>query len=146
MRSAFLAMRLTGLLVCALFFNAKAEVNPETVTASVKNVSVLEVFDIIRKQTHYSIFYDKQMLEGSKPVSVSAKDTPLSDFLVLVSKDQPFTFYIEQQTIFIKKKPALVQQVSVPEKVNAPQPPPPQRKPARADARLLLHCGPRVIL
>ena len=104
MRSAFLTLRLTGLLLCGFFLNANAEVNPETVTASVKNVSVLEVFDIIRKQTHYSIFYDKEMLQGSKPVSVSVKDTPLADFLSLVSKDQPFTFYIEQQTIFIKKK------------------------------------------
>lgn len=124
MRSAFLTIRLTGLLVCAFFLNATAEVNPETVTASVKNVSVLEVFDIVRKQTHYSIFYDKQMLEGSKPVSVSVKDTPLADFLSLVSKDQPFTFYIEQQTIFIKKK-AIVAQIAAAPTINTPPPPPP---------------------
>ena len=87
MRSAFLTLRLTGLLLCAFFLNATAEVNPETVTATVKNVSVLEVFDIVRKQTHYSIFYDKEMLQGAKPVTVSVKDTPLIDFLSLVSKD-----------------------------------------------------------
>ena len=77
MRSAFLTIRLTGLLICAFFLNATAEVNPETVTASLKNVSVLEVFDIVRKQTHFSIFYDKDMLDGAKPVSVNVKDTPL---------------------------------------------------------------------
>src|SRR5690349_19638692 len=124
MRSAFLTIRLTGLLICAFFLNATAEVNPETVTASVKNVSVLEVFDIVRKQTHYSIFYDKQMLEGSKPVSVSVKDTPLADFLSLVSKDQPFTFYIEQQTVFLKKK-AIVPQIAAAPTINTPPPPPP---------------------
>jgi TonB-linked SusC/RagA family outer membrane protein len=124
MRSAFLTIRLTGLLICALFLNAKAEVNPETVTASVKNVSVLEVFDIIRKQTHYSIFYDKEMLEGAKRVSVNVKDTPLADFLTLVSKDQPFTFYIEQQTIFIKKKAAAALAAPVPT-INTPPSPPP---------------------
>src|SRR6476620_1752129 len=124
MRSAFLTIRITGLLICALFLNAKAEVNPETVTASVKNVSVLEVFDIIRKQTLYSIFYDKEMLEGAKRVSLNVKDTPLADFLTLVSKDQPFTFYIEQQTIFIKKKVAIAQAAPAPT-INIPPPPPP---------------------
>jgi TonB-linked SusC/RagA family outer membrane protein len=124
MRSAFLTLRLTGLLLCGFFLNANAEVNPETVTASVKNVSVLEVFDIIRKQTHYSIFYDKEMLQGSKPVSVSVKDTPLADFLSLVSKDQPFTFYIEQQTIFIKKK-VVATSIAATATVNIPPPLPP---------------------
>src|SRR5690349_16276999 len=119
MRSASLTLRLTGLLLCAFFSNARAEVNPETVTASVKNVSVLEVFDIIRKQTHYSIFYDKEMLQGSKPVSVNVKEAPLSDFLTLVARDQPFTFYIEQQTIFIKKK-ATIQQVVATSTINVP--------------------------
>jgi TonB-linked SusC/RagA family outer membrane protein len=124
MRSAFLTIRLTGLLICAFFLNAKAEVNPETVTASLKNVSVLEVFDIVRKQTHFSIFYDKEMLDGAKPVSVSVKDTPLADFLNLVSKDQPFTFYIEQQTIFLKKK-VISAQIAAAPAINIPPPPPP---------------------
>jgi TonB-linked SusC/RagA family outer membrane protein len=124
MRSAFLTLRLTGLLLCAFFLNATAEVNPEKVTASVKNVSVLEVFDIIRKQTHYSIFYDKEMLEGAKPVSVNVKDTPLTDFLSIVSKDQPFAFYIEQQTIFIKRKTAASPQVAVVAAIKVPVPPP----------------------
>lgn len=104
MRSAFLTIRLTGLLLFAFCLNVSAEVNPETVTVSVKNVSVLQVFDIIRKQTHFSIFYDKDMLEGAKPISIEVKDKPLVDFLNMVLKDQPFSFYIEQQTIFIKKK------------------------------------------
>ena len=124
MRSAFLTLRLTGLLLCAFCLNATAEVNPEKVTASVKNVSVLEVFDIIRKQTHYSIFYDKDMLEGAKPVSVSVKDTPLVDFLLLVAKDQPFTFYIEQQTIFIKKKGVVSHTITATPTIRTPLLPP----------------------
>lgn len=125
MRSALLATRLTAVLVCAFLLNAKAEVNPETVTASVKNVSVLQVFDIIRQQTHYSIFYDKQMIEGSRPVSVSVKDVPLAEFLSIVAKDQPFSFYIEQQTIFIKKKAVAAAQAATAQSVNTPPPPPP---------------------
>jgi TonB-linked SusC/RagA family outer membrane protein len=124
MRSAFLSIRLTSLFLCAFFLNATAEVNPEKVTASVKNVSVLEVFDIIRKQTHYSIFYDKELLAGAKPVSVSVKDTPLVDFLSLVAKDQPFTFYIEQQTIFIKKKAVVSQQIVATPTIRTPPLPP----------------------
>lgn len=123
MRSASLAIRFTGLLMFTFFLNAKAEVNPETVTVSVKNVSVLQVFDIIRKQTNYSIFYDKNMLEGAKPVSIEVKDKPLVDFLYLVLKDQPFSFYIEQQTIFIKKKKVATEKPA-PTTVAAPPAPP----------------------
>ncbi|MBL7699102.1 MAG: SusC/RagA family TonB-linked outer membrane protein [Chitinophagaceae bacterium] len=125
MRSVFLTIRLTGLLLLACCFNANAEVNPETVTVSVKNVSVLQVFDIIRKQTHYSIFYDKDMLEGARPVSVNVKDKPLVEFLDLVLKDQPFSFYIEQQTIFIKRKKAISPEPAVNTAIHTPPPVPP---------------------
>ncbi|RYF37794.1 MAG: SusC/RagA family TonB-linked outer membrane protein, partial [Chitinophagaceae bacterium] len=122
MRSAFLSVRLTGLLLLAFCLNATAEINPQTVTVSVKDVSVLEVFDIVRKQTHYSIFYDKDMLEGARPVSVSVKDKPLVEFLDMVLRDQPFSFYIEQQTIFIKKKKAVAPSTTA---VNTPPALPP---------------------
>lgn len=125
MRSASLITRLTGLLLCAFSLNAAAEVNPETVTVSVKNVSVLQVFDIIRKQTHYSIFYDKDMLEGAKPVSVNVRDKPLVEFLQMVFEEQPFGFYIEQQTIFIKKKKAVAPQPTATATVVNPPPLPP---------------------
>jgi TonB-linked SusC/RagA family outer membrane protein len=101
-----MVMRLTAIFLLALSLHVAAKAVSQTVTLSGRDLSVQQVFDAVKRQTHYSIFYDKDLLSGSKPVSIKAKNMPLNEFLATALKNQPFDFYIENQTIFIKKKPA----------------------------------------
>lgn len=120
------AMRLTGIFLLAISLHTAAKALSQNVSLSGKDLSVLQVFDAVKKQTHYSIFYDKDLLNGSKPVSIKAKNMPVNEFLSAALKDQPFEFYIENQTIFLRKKP--VQETPVVgnavQKIVSPLPPP----------------------
>jgi hypothetical protein len=44
-----------------------------TVTFSGKNVELVKVFDAVEKQTGYTIFANKGLLKGIKPVSLTVK-------------------------------------------------------------------------
>ena len=118
-----LVMKLTIALLVVGILSANARTFSQTVTFSGKNVLLDKVFNVIETQTGYSIFANKNLLQGVRPVTVSAKNMPVRDFLETVLKDQPIDFVIENKTIFIKEKspaaPAAADQPA------APAPPPP---------------------
>ncbi|HXO78251.1 MAG TPA: carboxypeptidase-like regulatory domain-containing protein, partial [Puia sp.] len=112
------------LILLAIGLHVAAKAVSQTVSLSGKDLSVLQIFDAVKKQTHYSIFYDKDLLAGAKPVSIKATNMPVNEFLSAALKDQSFEFYIENQTIFLRKK--LVQEAAVisnAERKAAPPPP-----------------------
>jgi TonB-linked SusC/RagA family outer membrane protein len=122
-----LVMKLTIALLVVGLLNANAKSFSQTVTFSGKNVGLDKIFHAIESQTGYTIFANKGLLQGIKPVSVSAKAMPLRAFLEISLKDQPIDFEIENRTIFIKEKAAVLSTASP----NAPPPvpviPPPIR-------------------
>ena len=115
------------LFLLAIGLHVAAKAVSQTVSLSGKDLSVLQIFDAVKKQTNYSIFYDKDLLSGARPVSIKATNMPVNEFLIAALKDQPFEFYIENQTIFLRKK--LVQEAAVissrEQKTIPPQPSPP---------------------
>src|SRR6185437_1619229 len=99
-----LVMKLTIALLIVGLLNANARSFSQTVTYSGKNVTLDRLFTEIESQTGYSIFANKDLLQGVKPVTVSAKKMPIKDFLATILKDEPIDFEIENRTIFIKEK------------------------------------------
>ncbi len=117
-----LVMKLTIALLVVGLLNANAKTFSQTVTFSGTNVALDKVFNIIETQTGYTIFANKGLLHGIKPVTISAKNMPVKDFLDVILKDQPIDFVIENKTIFIKEKtPATVS----PAETSPPATPPP---------------------
>lgn len=103
----------TAVFMFAFCIHVAGKTVSQTITLSAKGMPVQKVFDEVRRQTHYSIFYDKEMLNDAKPVTISVKNEPIADFFDLVLKNQPFGYYIEHQTIFIKRKEAVIRQTSL---------------------------------
>lgn len=101
-----LIMKLTILFLAVGLFSAHAEGLSQTITFSGKDVPLAKVFTAIEKQTGYNIFANKGLLKEIKPVSLSAKDMPLKEFLDAALRNQPIDYEINNRTIFIKKKPA----------------------------------------
>ncbi|HEX5025698.1 MAG TPA: SusC/RagA family TonB-linked outer membrane protein [Agriterribacter sp.] len=118
-------MRLTVILSLALSLQVHAKALSQTVSLSGRDLTVYQVFDAVKKQTRYLVFYDKALLLGAKPISIRAKNMPLQTFLSEALKNQSFDFHIENQTIFITKK--VVQETtlftSAAEKSPPPEPP-----------------------
>lgn len=99
-----LVMRLTIILLLAAFMQVSAGTNAQTISFSGKNVSLEKVFKTIKKQTGYSVVCSGELLQGSRPVTVTANNIPLETFLQQALGGQSFEYSIENTTIFISRR------------------------------------------
>ncbi len=72
-----------------------------------RDLPLEKVFEEVKKQTGLLVAYKSNQVKDARPVTVRAKNLPVAEFLQQVLKDQPFTYTIEQNTIFIRKKKQL---------------------------------------
>ncbi|WEK37534.1 MAG: SusC/RagA family TonB-linked outer membrane protein [Candidatus Pseudobacter hemicellulosilyticus] len=109
-------MRLTTffLLVCCMHISAST--TSQTITLTGRDLSMKEVFSAVEKQTGYMVWGKTDFLEHAKKVTVSVRDMPLNNFLVLVLREQPFTFTIADNTIILSQR--LATAVSPPVFIN----------------------------
>ncbi|WEK34036.1 MAG: SusC/RagA family TonB-linked outer membrane protein [Candidatus Pseudobacter hemicellulosilyticus] len=101
-------MKLTALLLTVVFLNAFAAGNAQSVTLSGKALSLQEVLSAVKKQTGYVFFYNRNDLRDARPVSIDAKQLPLSSFLEQVMERQPLQFRIDGKTIVLSRKPVFL--------------------------------------
>lgn len=98
-------MKVTFLFLTVAVLNVTAHGLSQNITLNGKNVSVKSIFAAIEAQTGYVIFYNKEHLQNTTPVSVNVHNMPLTEFLDMVLKNEPLTYEISQKNILIKKKP-----------------------------------------
>ncbi|WEK33727.1 MAG: SusC/RagA family TonB-linked outer membrane protein [Candidatus Pseudobacter hemicellulosilyticus] len=97
-------MRLTFFFLFAASLAVSAHAASQTVSLSGKNLRLEKVFAAIEKQTGFLVFASENLLNAAKPVSLSAEDMPLLDFLALVFREQPLSFRVEGKTVFLSEK------------------------------------------
>ncbi|MBO9731957.1 MAG: TonB-dependent receptor [Chitinophaga sp.] len=97
-------MRLTIVLMMVATLKVSAGAFAQTVTLSVRNAPMEDVFSSVKQQTGYFFFYDRDLLKAAKPVTVKASNKPLADFLNEVFKEQPLDYTLKDKTIFIRKR------------------------------------------
>lgn len=100
-----LVMKLTLLLSIVSILNVSAHTAAQTVSFSGKDIPLKKVFAVIEKQTGYVVFTGKEVLAGTKPVSLSVHEMPLADFLSIALRDQPVSYKIADKTIILIRKP-----------------------------------------
>lgn len=91
------------LLLAALQVNASGF--SQTVTLSMKKVSVENFFKQIKTQTGYDAFYEDALVNEIKPVDLNVSGMALNDVLSLYFKNQPVNYVIEKRTIILNRKP-----------------------------------------
>jgi TonB-linked SusC/RagA family outer membrane protein len=99
-----LVMRLTVLLLTAALVQVHAAGLAQSVTLTGKGQPLKQVFSAIEKQTGYVVFSKKGTLADTKPVTFSAQNMPLRDFLDVVLKGQPLQYVISGKTIMLTRK------------------------------------------
>lgn len=99
-------MQLTAIFLLAACLHVTASSRAQTVTYSGTNVPLTQVFAAVEQQTGYFVSCTAEELRNTKPITVSAKDVSLDEFLHAALIDQPLQFVIKGNTIFIRKKPA----------------------------------------
>lgn len=100
-----LAMKLTLLLLTSAIIQVHAKGIAQTVTITGENISMSRVINTIKKQTGYVVWGKLDVLKKSKPVSLSVKDMPLTEFLDLMLLHQPISYKIADKTIMLFHKP-----------------------------------------
>lgn len=69
-------------------------------------VPLSSVIAAVEQQTEYVFVYTDPMLKASKPVTVSAQDLSIHEFLTVVFKSQPLQFEIKEKVIVLYQTPA----------------------------------------
>lgn len=112
MRHCRLAMRglLYALLLTTCILPAYAQVKAPSlqapVTVSGKNISLLEVFQAIKKQTGFTLVYSNQLLNDAEKININFKKAQLQDVLQYVFKDKDIRFDVKNNRIVLDKKDA----------------------------------------
>ena len=100
----FLIMRLIVFILFATFMQVSAAGFGQTVSLARQNASLVELFKEIRKQTGYDFVFTERQMTQARPVSIQAKDMPLTDALAKCFETQPFSYFIRNNTIVVTAK------------------------------------------
>ncbi len=114
-RQIWLIMKLTIVLMTVAFLQVSATGSSQMVTYEGKNISLKTVFSEIKRQTGLVFFYNERDFSDTKKVTVKLHNVPVISALDEILKDQPLTYFITRNTIFIKRKEA----IAPPEKIPA---------------------------
>ncbi|WP_205600292.1 SusC/RagA family TonB-linked outer membrane protein [Sphingobacterium luzhongxinii] len=88
------------LLVCLM--QVSAATFGQYITLKQRNASLEYVLREIRKQSHYDIIYDLELIEKAKPVNIQVSGVSLDAALKRCFFNQPLTYSIDGKTITIK--------------------------------------------
>src|SRR5438128_2090600 len=74
-------MKLTVFIILVACMHVSAKGYSQKITISVKNTSLVKVFETITQQTGYRFFYNLEQLQKSHLVSIQVKDASLEETL-----------------------------------------------------------------
>jgi len=109
-KQVLLTMQLSAFLLFAFCLQVSAATYSQTVSFTGKDVPLKTVFASIKKQTGFGVFYNYDLLERTKPVTLDLKNVSITDILKECIKGQPqaLEFTVEGNTITIVKKAVAV--------------------------------------
>ncbi|MEZ2444630.1 SusC/RagA family TonB-linked outer membrane protein [Chitinophaga sp. RCC_12] len=107
-RIAFILMFFATLHVSA---NVMAQAK---VSMSVKGEELSKVLALTEKQTGYVFFFDEKLLSVAKPVTITAKDLPLVQFLDQLFRGQPLKYSLRNTTITLSAKEPATNRADLP--------------------------------
>lgn len=107
-------MRLTTVLLIAAFLQVQASGRAQSVTISGKALTFKQLFQAIEKQTGYSVFGNRDLLDASRTFSLSVWDMPLKGFLDSMLRDEPVHYRIDEKFIILSRKPVDYMQMAPP--------------------------------
>ncbi|WP_295128911.1 SusC/RagA family TonB-linked outer membrane protein [uncultured Chitinophaga sp.] len=99
-------MKLTFLLLTVAILGVHASGRSQSVSLSGKDLPIKRVISAIEKQTGYVVFYNRDLLNDVKPITVDAHNMPLAEFLSTTLSSQPLNYRITDKMITFSRKPA----------------------------------------
>lgn len=100
----WLIMRLTTVILFAMFMQVSAAGRAQQITLSKKLVALEYVLKEIHNQSGYDFFFDRKLIDKLKPISINVKNATLEETLKLALLGLPLTYNIEGKIVIIKKE------------------------------------------
>ncbi len=97
-------MKITTLILLLACLQVNAESKAQSITLSLKNTPLENIFKEINKQTGYSFVYNNSLLKKAKKVDITAARESVDEVLKKCLKNQPFTYTIIEKTIVVKPR------------------------------------------
>jgi len=97
-------MKLTTFFLTVALLNVSAKGVSQTITFSGKSVGLKKVFTAIEEQTGMVIFYNNGLLEHAMPVTLTARNMKLTDFLEKALREGALSYEITNKMIVITEK------------------------------------------
>ena len=98
-------MKLAGFLIITFLLLIPCWGKSQTLNFSGKEISLKDIFKIIKCQTGVLFFYDAALLQYAKRVTIEWKNVHLETALNEIFKDQPITWVLEEKIVTIIKRP-----------------------------------------
>ena len=101
-----LKMRLTLILLFLSLFRINANTYSQNtkITLDVKNVTIEEVFDIIKEKTEFKIFFKNSDIDLNREISFKTKKHNLDHILAVVFKNSNISYKVVDKQIVLNKK------------------------------------------
>jgi hypothetical protein len=77
-----MVIKLLLVFVLSTIFQVNAATYGQNVTLNIKNASLKEVLDVLRKQTGYHFLYRTEMLNQTRQMSINVTNEPLTKVLL----------------------------------------------------------------
>lgn len=100
-----LTMKLTFILMISGLLQLSAATYAQKITLNKEMAALPEIFNAIRQQSSYNVFYNSEMLKKAGPVTINVKDASIKQVMDECMAGQPFTYDIIDNNIVIKEKP-----------------------------------------
>jgi TonB-linked SusC/RagA family outer membrane protein len=94
----------TKLFLFAGLLLVSSATKAQRITLKLNNASIESVFKEIRVQSGYDVFFDRSLIQNSKPVDLNLNKVSLEQALISTLRNEPLTFTIESKTVIIKAK------------------------------------------
>lgn len=97
-------MKVTAILLFAVCLQVHATSWSQTVSFTGKDVPLEQVFASVKKQTGFGFFYKAEILQNTHKVTMDVKNLSLEEFMDICLRDEPLSYKVVGQTVFITKK------------------------------------------
>jgi len=104
--SIWLGMKLTAILLLAVFLQVSANGLSQSISLNVKKVSLEKVMAEIERQSGYHFLYTVNELSKSKAVSLNLSNVDLITALAACFQDQPIQYSVVDNNIILSVQPA----------------------------------------
>lgn len=116
LKKIIMRIQLCTLIIIVTCMHVSASAYSQTVTLNERNASLQTLFDKIMKQSGYKFWYNLDLIQKGKPVTVDLNNAPLNEAVKRILLNQEMSYKIIDKTIVISpvSKNSVVISINVP--------------------------------